>query len=139
MFSSALSLSFFAFLRVGEITSDSASHLGNHVIQISDVTFVTFQGNEELHLNVRSSKTDQIGFSTILIIREQKDKFVCPIRLLKAFLQIRDQHYKNNLYVHIDGSSLTRYQFSAILQKSLSFCAVSGHFRSHSFRIGGAS
>uniref|UniRef100_A0A8W8L937 Tyr recombinase domain-containing protein n=1 Tax=Magallana gigas TaxID=29159 RepID=A0A8W8L937_MAGGI len=42
--------------------------------------------------------------------------------------------------VHFDGKPLTRYQFSAILAKSLQFCEGKiGRFKSHSFRIGAAT
>ena len=43
------------------------------------------------------------------------------------------------VYVHFDGSNLTRYQFNSVLLKTLQFCGPSEHIRSHSFRIGGAS
>ncbi|VDI64808.1 Hypothetical predicted protein [Mytilus galloprovincialis] len=140
MFASAFSLSFFALLRVGEIAAESKTDLGAHVIQISDVSVVKFDHKEELRLCIRSSKTDQLHSSlTFLIISEQIDKSLCPIHLLKQFLQIRYPSSGSNLYIHFDGSSLTRYQFSSILQKSLSFPEINGHFRAHSFRIGGAT
>ncbi|CAG2191357.1 unnamed protein product [Mytilus edulis] len=139
MFASAFSLSFFALLRVGEIAAESKTDLGAHVIQISDVSVVKFDHKEELRLCIRSSKTDQLHSSLTLIISEQIDKSLCPIHLLKQFLQIRYPSSGSNLYIHFDGSSLTRYQFSSILQKSLSFSEINGHFRAHSFRIGGAT
>ena len=40
------------------------------------------------------------------------------------------------VYVHFDGSNLTRYQFNSVLLKTLQFCGLSEHIRSHSFSIG---
>ena len=61
----------------------------------------------------------------------------CPVHLLKGYLEVRQ--LDSNFYLHFDGSDLTRYQFSFVLQRALSFCEVKGHFRPHSFRIGAAT
>jgi hypothetical protein len=58
---------------------------------------------------------------------------------MKMYLRVRQKLDESQLYVHFDGSLLTRYQFSSVLQKSLVFCEIPGHFKPHSFRIGGAT
>jgi hypothetical protein len=58
IFASAFSLCFFG-LRVGEITSQSKGRAGKHVIHISDIKLVRKQDSVDLHLMIRSSKTDQ--------------------------------------------------------------------------------
>jgi site-specific recombinase XerD len=63
---------------------------------------------------------------------------MCHVRLLKKHLQIRTSS-TSSLFAHLDGTGLTRYQFSSVLQKTLSFCEIRDHYRSHSFRIGGAT
>ena len=55
------------------------------------------------------------------------------------YLEVRQHALDSNLYLHFDGADLTRYQFSIVLQRALSFCEVKGHFRPHSFRIGAAT
>lgn len=139
MFASAYSLCFFALLRIGEIVADRKLQSCNHVIQVSDISFHKTDTEEELYVKIRSSKTDQHSLSTTLIVCRQKDELICPVRLLKKYLEFRHPSFVSNLYIHYDGTNLTRYQFSSVLQRVLSFCDVSGHFRSHSFRIGGAS
>ena len=136
MFASAFSLCFFGLLRVGEITSQSKGRAGKHVIHISDIKLVRKQDSVDLHLMIRSSKTDQHSHSTTLIICSQTDNSICPVHLLKGYLEVRQHALDSNLYLHFDGSDLTRYQFSIVLQRALSFCEVKGHFRPHSFRIG---
>jgi hypothetical protein len=59
MFASAFSLCFFGLLRVGEITSQSKGRAGKYVIHISDIKLVRKQDSVDLHLMIRSSKTDQ--------------------------------------------------------------------------------
>ena len=54
-------------------------------------------------------------------------------------MQVRNDTALKPLFVHLDGSILTRYQFNSILQKTLVFCDVKDHIRLHSFRIGGAT
>lgn len=141
MFGSAFSLCFFALLRVGEITCDSKNRTGKHVIQTSDILFSKTENSEELGIRICTSKTDQYGVGVTLKICRQSDHLICPIALLKRYLAVKTKTHstESNIYTHFNGSSLTRYQFSSLLQKALSFCEESGHFRPHSFRIGGAS
>lgn len=139
LFASAFSLAFFGLLRIGEFTAETKSAPGTHVIGFHDILIQNNAGVEELHLKIRSSKTDQARNSTTLIVRQQANPSICPVRLMKMYLQVRQKLDESQLYVHFDGSLLTRYQFSSVLQKSLSFCEVPGHFKPHSFRIGGAT
>ena len=79
LFSSVFSLSFFALLRVGEITTESKSVLGPHVICRQDVNFNVINGRLELQLRIRSSKADQRQNSVTLIIPEQ-DTELCAVK-----------------------------------------------------------
>lgn len=138
LFSSAFTLAFFALLRIGEISADSTSNTGSHVIQYEDVCFST---SNEIYLKITSSKADQRGNGITLIISEQKGSYsdLCPVKLLKQFLLKRNPIKNSPLFVHFDGTNLTRYQFNSVLMKTLKFCNITEHVRSHSFRIGGAS
>lgn len=44
-----------------------------------------------------------------------------------------------NVFVHLISKPLSRYQFNAVLQKAINSGAISGDFRTHSFRIGRAT
>jgi hypothetical protein len=45
-----------------------------------------------------------------------------------------------DIFIHFNHMPLTRYQFTSVLKKALNFLNIKkGHFRSHSFRIGGAT
>ena len=142
LFASAFSLAFFAMLRVSELTVPNKSKQKDHALNIEDLLFKQSPSNqEELHVILRSSKTDQKSNSVTLILGAQSDRNICPISLLKSYLKVRfsGTDSSNKLYVHFEGSSLTRYQFCSVLQKCLGFCEIPFHVRSHSFRIGRAT
>ena len=135
LFSSVFSISFFALLRVGEITTESTSVL---VICRHDVNFNVINGRLELQLRIRSSKVDQRQNSVTLIIPEQ-DTELCAVKKLHNYLNIRESSPLSPLFLHFDDSYLTRFQFNAILRKTLQFCGVTDRIRFHSFRIDRAS
>jgi hypothetical protein len=146
MFASAFSLAFFAMLRVGEFATDKKCDSGMHVVRLRDVIQKRNSLNEELHIKIRSSKTDQGSNSTTLVIYKQPHIAVCPVKLMNLYLNKRlslsadiCKADDTQLYIHFDATLLTRYQFSSVLQKCLQFCEIPGHFRPHSFRIGGAT
>ena len=143
MFASAFSLAFsFAMLRLGEFAADKKCDSGMHVVRLRDVIQKRNSLNEELHIKIRSSKTDQGSNSTTLVIYKQPHIAVCPVKLMNLYLNKRlsllagiCKTDDTQLYIHFDGTLLTRSQFSSVLQKCLQFCDVPRHFRPHSFRI----
>ena len=141
MFSSAFSLAFYAMLRVSELAVQNGSVENGHALSFDDVTIHNKNRQTELHVKIRSSKTDQRQNSVTLVICKQPDRGICPIYLLQCYLQIRSSGSQgsNKLYTHFNGSALTKYQFSSVLMKSLRFCNIPSHIRSHSFRIGRAT
>jgi hypothetical protein len=102
---------------------------------VSDVTF------EKCHLGIHltSSKTDQLGIGSVIILDQQQDENICPCNLLKIDLKGRPS-VQGPLFCHLDGKSLTRYQFVSILKKALNWAGISDKgFSSYSFRIGAAT
>jgi len=85
-----------------------------------------------------SSKADQRQNSITLFFPPQ-DTDVCSVKLLREYLKVRSPARLGPLFLHFDGSVLTRYQFNSVLQKALKFCDVTDHIRYHSFRIVGAT
>ncbi|CAG2241562.1 unnamed protein product [Mytilus edulis] len=136
LFSAVFSVAFFGLLRVGEITtSKSKSVINGSNLTISDILV----RRKVLVLRVRWSKTDQKVKSVTLLIAENGKNY-CPVRLINEYLKVRPTCNNTDLFIHYTGMPLTRYQFSSILEKALHFLHISkGHFRSHSFRIGGAT
>ena len=137
LFSSAFSLAFHGFLRVGELVL-SKRWQAHQVINIKDISIANSNDVEKIELRIAFSKTDQHGHGSNIQIMQDRTA-TCAVVLLKKYLGLRQNH-PGPLYCHFDGSPVTRYQFSAVLNKALKFIGVDTSFiRTHSFRIGAAS
>lgn len=140
LFKAAFCLAFFGFLRVGELTSKSLKSQDLRPLQFGDIAIVEANGYKHVKVTIRQSKTDQLGYSSTLFLSETTGQ-ACPVMAVVNYLKVRAQGSgQGQFLVHFDGKPLTRYQFSAILAKSLQFCEGKiGRFKSHSFRIGAAT
>lgn len=117
LFAAAFSLSFFVILLVGEITSDSHHNKGVHTISYHNVTFI----GDELHLTIRSSKSDQHGNKVILVLKSQVSDS-CPVHHIRHYVETRcSLNPLLPLFIHFDASAFTRFQFTSVLQKLWNF------------------
>ena len=136
LFSAAFSLAFFGFLRVGELVADSTSFC-NHTLLVSNVNFVN--SNMTVEVLLASSKTDQRGEGTVISLNKI-NSHICPVTLLKAYIDARPKQFEGPLFIHFGGSPVTRYQFCSVLKKAfLSIGLDAKKYTSHSLRIGAAS
>ncbi|CAG2196532.1 unnamed protein product [Mytilus edulis] len=134
LFMASFSLAFHGFMRVGEITVD-CKNKQMHTVKFENIKLC----DARLEVLLTSSKTDQFGSGTTIVISKQKNKNVCPVQIMANFIKVRPP-YLGPLFCHFDGSPLTRYQFSALLKRSLSVIGIENNgFKSHSFRIGMAT
>ena len=137
LFSTAFSIAFHGFFRVGEIVL-SKRWQAHQIVGIEHVKFHSRDNTEFIKIVIPYSKTDQYGQGVTIKIDETKNK-VCPVQLLKTFLAQRPST-KGPLFCHFSGKPVTRYQFCAVLNKVLNFMGIDASLiRSHSFRIGAAS
>ena len=129
LFRSMFLLSFFAFLRVGEITvvgqtNPNTLHL-HHVTFLSDGT---------LQINFSRFKHSHGRSASVLIKPRQVDW--CPVSSLKKYIQLRGLH-SGFLFIQSNSQPVHRNKFSSILSQSVSFLGLdSSRYLSHSFRIG---
>ena len=56
----------------------------SRIIQISDVVVY----DENVKITLRFSKTDQYGESAMLVFYPSQQKHICPVSLIKKFLQV---------------------------------------------------
>jgi integrase len=63
---------------------------------------------------------------------------LCPVESLLGYLEIRGAA-DGPLFVRSNGAPLTRTVFTERLRRLLSQTGITGHFGSHSFRIGAAT
>ena len=134
LFKSVFSLAFHVIFRVGELTVGSKC-AKNHTVTVNNVSV----NNGMLEIYLATSKTDQFGSGTILQICPQENQKVCPVFALLNYMKVRPL-VECLLFCHFDGRPLSKYQFSALLKKSLAVLGLAeANFKSHSFRIGMAT
>lgn len=138
MFKAAMLCAFFGFMRVGEFTADSANHIQDSVLLLSDIEFSS-TGCRSVLVSFRTCKTNQAGRPLVIRLVGTDDVSICPVAALRAFIQVRP-FVPGPLFCHFGGTPLTRYQFNAVLQKALGFSGLGNlRIRAHSFRIGAAT
>ncbi|XP_062573986.1 uncharacterized protein LOC134235834 [Saccostrea cucullata] len=136
LFSADFSCSFFGLFRVGGLVLDSKKSSSSHALDATSIQFSKDNSDVKIHLS--HSKTDQFGKGVVLVLPAVEGK-ICPVKLLKQY-SVQRPVTKGPFFCHFDKSPLTRYQFNAILKKSLSCIGVDNNkYKSHSFGIGGAT
>lgn len=134
MYRAAFALAYFGFLRVGEVVADSSSSQ-LHSLRFEDVLAIS---KSVLNIRIRHSKADQEGDGYVLELPSVPSE-ICPVRNLQIYLRMRSSK-SGLLFCHFGGLPLTRYQFCAVLQKTLKIHGLDrDKYTSHSFRIGAAS
>lgn len=135
LFKAAFTLAFAGLLRVGEITYSKGRDLSK-ILSKNDVLLT--RDGKSLIVKLRFSKTDQTGKGVTLEI-PKSESALCPIKSINEYLSVRSVA-DGPFFCHFSGAPLTRYQFSAILSKSLKHSGSdTNRFKAHSFRIGGAT
>lgn len=133
LFKAAFVIAFWGLFRVGEITLTKSKPI-NQIIAYQDVKF---EGDSVVIL-VRFSKSDQTGKGDKVILKKTKG-LICPVASLQEYLEKRP-NIPGPLFCHFNGNPISRFQFSAMLNKCLTKAGLNlQRFTSHSFRIGGAS
>ena len=92
---------------------------------------------DRVEICVPSSKTDQLGRGTTVVITSQRDIYVSSAKKkLKKFLLERGS-YSGPPFCHVDKTPLSRHQFNAVLKKALSYLNIPAQdYKNNSFRIG---
>lgn len=135
MFQAAFTLAFFGALRVGEIVANSKVEATNHPLDVQDISV----GQAGVTVSIRRSKTDQKARGARFQLAPLQGLGPCPWRACKAFLAIRPRQV-GPLFIHRDGSFLSRYQFTGVLRAGLATLGLPPReFGPHSFRIGAAT
>ncbi|CAC5408031.1 unnamed protein product [Mytilus coruscus] len=131
LFTAAFSLAFHGLFRVGELTVGSKG-IADHTVLFNNVKVC----DEFLPVYLATSKTDQLGTGKVLTISSQYNVKICPVIALSSYYMVRPS-VEGPLFCHYDTKPLTRYQFSAVLKKSLAVLGYKGsNYKSRSFRIG---
>jgi hypothetical protein len=90
-----------------------------------------------LQVLIKVSKTDPFRQGCTLTLGQGRSP-LCPVESLLSYLEIRGGS-DGPLFVRSNGAPLTRTVFTERLRRLLSQTGITGHFGSHSFRIGAAT
>nr|XP_033815966.1 uncharacterized protein LOC117367477 isoform X1 [Geotrypetes seraphini] len=135
LFQAAFVTSFFGALRVSELLVCPSSRFGFRGLRVAHVTFQ----ESTVRLRIVSSKTDQLAVGHCVVLHAVPDSISCPVSCLRTYLAVRPEQ-GDILFVHANGSPLTRYQYQAVLRMALRFCGEDpSAYGTHSFRIGAAT
>ncbi|XP_054854861.1 integrase/recombinase xerD homolog [Eublepharis macularius] len=135
LFRAAFMVAFYGAFRVSEIVAGSRSDTSGRALAASDLTC----SPRLVTITLRRSKTDQRGRGSTVTLRAARRRVLCPVRAVRAFLDCRPLG-PGPLFIHEDGSPLSRYQFSSVLRACLLAAGLPPmQFGSHSFRIGAAT
>jgi hypothetical protein len=128
MFRAMFLLSFFALLRVSELTAGKNS---SHTLQLADVHI-----GQQSFITLRSYKHS--NKAATIYLQPRRDR-LCPISALASFSAVRG-NVKGPFFASPSGIGVSRACFSTVLNACLSYCNLPvSEFKTHSFRIGGAS
>jgi site-specific recombinase XerD len=137
LFRSLFTVMYFAMLRISEVAADTNKGYSTRTLQFASTHIDNT--HSVLHLYIPFSKTDQLGKGCAVVISSLRDSLLCPVYNMKNYLDHRISTAKP-LFVHRNGTQLSRYQVNHVLKKVLIFCNISQvKLRSHSFRLGYAS
>ncbi len=131
------SLAFFAFLRMGEITT--SKNKSCQPLQLQQLAYVCDSGNPvaamKLTFHDFKHHYNQRPF-TLTINRQQ---ICCPIKLLLDYLALRGRQV-GAIFLTQTGAPVTRDAFTSQLSEAIRLCGLDpSRYKGHSFQIGAAS
>lgn len=134
LFKSLFTIAYFGLFRVSELVVASNTLIGTALMSEN----IQLDKNSVV-ITLLKYKTNQRGKEVTLKLPSDSNQAICPVYTTSKYIQIRPKH-SSIFFCHANGSPVTRQQFSAVLSKCLGKTIyASGHYRSHSFRIGRAS
>ena len=136
----AMTLAFFGFLRLGELTCNSKFNKDIHLTQdsISFPPRFGTQGPQFMTVLIKASKTDPFRLGHTITVGATNST-VCPVRALAKYISIRPP-VTGPLFIHASGKPLTKQALTAETRKLLSLSGFNAaNYAGHSYRIGAAT
>jgi len=137
-FQAMCSLAFYAFLRIGEITSVSKRGAPSP-LQLYQLTKLVNAAGEltafKLTFGNFKHSYNERPFSVVI----SRHPHSCPVDLLYKYLALRGSG-PGPIFITVDGLPVSRSYFSQRLSTAVQLCGLApSHYKGHSFRIGAAS
>eukprot|EP00731_Ephydatia_muelleri_P011199 Em0006g93a len=137
MLRAALTLGFFGFLRVSEITYKNRRFDPRYHPTRQDISWT----GEGMHFFIKLSKTDQMGKGTTICIGRTEGRHTCPMAAMEAYRGCcRCPIQSSPLFHFRDGRPLTSKSFRSTFLSLVEQCGYNpAQYNTHSLRIGAAT
>ena len=134
----AMTLAFFGFLRLGEMTCTSPYSPTIH-LSLRDITFLpNILHPEHISVRIKISKTDPFRSGQTIIIGKTNQK-VCPVRAMTTYLSFRGTT-TGPLFHYLSGTPLTKARLTSETRQLLPMSGLQPfQYAGHSYRIGAAT
>ena len=134
----AMTLAFFGFLRLGEMTCNSPYSSATH-LSPGDITFFpSFRNPEYMSLRIKVSKPDPFRSGQTIIIGKT-DQRICPVMAMITYLSSRGTT-AGPLFKYLSGAPLTKVGLTSETRQLLSMSGFKpSQYAGHSYRTGAAT
>ena len=134
----AMTLAFFGFLRLREMTCNSPYSSAIHLSPGDIAFFPTYYKPEYMSVRVKISKTDPFRSGQTIIIGRTNEN-VCLVMAMKNYLSSRG-NAEGPLFQHLSGAPLTKAGLTSETRQLLTMSGFQpSHYARHSYRIGAAT
>ena len=114
----AMTLAFFGFLCLGELTCNSNFFPEVH-LSPEDISFLpSWENPDHLSVHIKISKTDPFRSGQTILIGKTHQP-VCPVQAMKAYMSIR-HHTPGPLFMYVSGKPLTKEALTSETRQLLS-------------------
>jgi hypothetical protein len=134
-----MTLAFFGFLRIGEITCNAVFDTKYHLTE-TDVSLLPKGSPQYMLIRIKSSKTDPFRQGQTIVVGKSHSS-VCPVSAMMAYLAVNNSSLEPGpFFRYTNGSPLTRDKLTSEIRTLLSMGGLnSSEYAGHSFRIGAAT
>ena len=134
-----MTLAFFGFLRIGELTCNSVFS-EKHNLMAKDIRFLPKSDPQYMLIRIKVSKTDPFRQGHTILVGKSHSK-ICPVSAMLAYLATKDLNLEPGpIFTYQSGSYLTREKLTSETRLLLSKGGLnSSEYAGHSFRIGAAT
>ena len=144
LYATILIISYYGLFRVGEATE------GDHVIKASNVhmgvnkdkILIVLYSSKTHHKGNRPQKVKICANPDAKVSSSKKNRFFCPFKLMREYLEVRGKYYKENeqFFIFKDRSPVKPEHIRNILNTCLEKLGLdTSNYGFHSIRIGRAS
>ena len=132
LFRAMYTFAFFGLMRLAEITQE----VNGLVPLLFNQVELT---SSSIIVKIKNFKHNKSLENFQIVLQKQKDSSICPVIQLVNYIKMRGSQ-QGPLFRFPDGTPLTRHYFNEQLRNTLQFIGLNTNlYKSHSFRIGGAT